>query len=262
MKPRPEHRRFRAFNVGLAKTGTRSVAGMFAAYRALHEFLFSETARAVMERERGTGDEARFRAFVRRRDQLAQLDMDSTSCTCYFVDVIAQEFPDAKLLFVVRDCLSWLDSLLNMVLFAGPMMGPWMEGYFRRFLGPGYHRNLARDEGELLAALPDMVERGLEHWSATNRFVLQHLPGDRSLIVRTRDLSRSLPAVAGFVGVPPETLLPDMSHLNGARYRYDLLRRIEPALLAQWVECHCGDLMRDLFPGVTVSRFLAESHSP
>jgi len=48
------------------------------------------------------------------------------------VDVLAEEFPDAKFIFVIRDCWSWLDSLLNMVLTLGPGMSDWMVEHCRR----------------------------------------------------------------------------------------------------------------------------------
>src|SRR5579871_183603 len=135
MPQRPAERRFRVYNVGIAKTGTRSVAGIFCRYRSLHELLFEDTVRAVADRERGAMSEPEFRRFIRWRDQLTQLDVDSSSYNCYYVDVLADEFPDAKFLFVTRDCLSWLDSFLNMVFRMDPDTPAWMVNYVRRFIG-------------------------------------------------------------------------------------------------------------------------------
>ncbi len=254
---RPERRSFHAFNVSLAKTGTRSVAGIFARYRSLHEYLLPDTIRAVVDREHGSRNEARFREFVHWRDGLAQLDMDSSSCNCYFADALAQEFHDVKLLLVIRDCFSWIDSLLNMVLFAGPLMAPRTEGYMRRFLGSRYDRELVHRPADLKRALPQMIDHGLRHWGDTNRFVLRHLPASRSLIVRTHDLNRSLPALAAFADAPVNTLRSDLVRLNGAQHRYHLLREVDPRVLIDGFEQHCHDLMREFFPQFNVAEFIA-----
>jgi hypothetical protein len=256
MVARPPARTFHAFNVSLAKTGTRSIAGIFANYRSLHEYRLPDTLRAVADRESGVMSESRFREFIRGRDELTQLDMDSSSYNCYYVDVLAQEYPDAKFVFAIRDCYAWLDSFLNMVLFLGPVMADWFVVYIRRFLGPGYEYDLADRPDELLERLPDMVDAGFRYWSTMNRFVLDRLPGDRSLVLKTRDISHSLPRLASLVGVPPETLNSDLSRLNEAGAQFYLLHDVDREMLADRSAQHCADLMREFFPDVTVAGFL------
>ncbi len=253
---RPRVRRFHVYNVGLAKTGTRSVAGIFSNYRSLHELLFPDTVKAVRDRENGTMSEADFRQFIRWRDGLTRLDVDSSSYNCHYVDVLAQEFEDAKFIFPMRDCFSWLDSLLNMVLFLSPMMVDWMVEYIQRFLGAGFSRELAARPDELHRQLPGMIDAGFSYWSATNRFVLDNVPGDRSLILRTSELSRSLPQLAVFVGVPCETLVPDLSLLNPAQRKHQLLYAVSRTVLEDAYGRHCSDLMSEFFPEIQVTRFL------
>jgi hypothetical protein len=257
---RPQHRRFRAYNVGLAKTGTRSVAGMFANYRALHEYLLPDTVRAVAERDSGAMSEDDFRAFIHWRDELTRLDMDSSSINCYYVDVLVREFPDARFVFAMRDCFSWLDSLLNMVVY-GVQMVPenMLTDYMRKLLGPGFGPDLGDQPAKLQQELPGMMEAALRYWSTMNRFVLDNLPEDRCLILRTQEISRSLPALAALVGVPVETLVSSFDHLNQAKARYHLLHTVDPALLSGWSEQYCGDLMREFFPTVTLTGYLKDN---
>src|SRR5579872_1480275 len=254
---RPATRSFRAYNVGLAKTGTRSMAGIFGRYRSLHELLFPETVQAVADRRSGALSEQQFRAFIRWRDGLTQLDMDSSSFNCYYVDVLAEEFPDARFVFVVRDCFSWLDSFMNMVLHIGGAMDSWMVSYIGWFLGPGYLPDLADHEEELGRRLPDMIDHGLRYWAEHNRFVLQHLPAGRSLILRTDDFSRSIPEVARLVGVPPETLTPNLSHLNQADGKYHCLQMVDRSVVRETYERYCVELMRELFPAASLESLLA-----
>jgi hypothetical protein len=256
---RPRERRFRAFNVGMAKTGTQSVAGIFSNYRSLHELLFADTVETVARRARGEMREDEFRAFIRWRDQLTRLDVDSSSYNCFYADVLAAEFPDAKFIFVIRDCWSWLDSLLNMVLRIGPTMPEWMFEHCRTLLGPDLLRDLATRENECRRRLPALVDHGLRYWSEANRFVLRALPPERSLIVRTNELSDSIPDLAALVGVPPETLRTDHSHLHRADTKYHLLHAVDRDFLADRHREHCADLMDAHFPGVTLDGFLARS---
>lgn len=256
LAPRPVERQFRAYNVGIAKTGTRSMAGIFSRYRSLHEFLFPDTVRAIGDRKSGVMSKREFGEFIRWRDELTRLDMDSSSFNCCYADILAEEFPDARLVFVIRDCYAWLDSMLNMCLFLGPLMTDWMVDYIATFLGPGFRIDLSERPDELHAALPGMVEAGLRYWSTTNKFVLDHLPADRSLILRTRELSQSLPLLASFLGVSVDTLEPQLSRLNTGERKYELLQVIDRDMLAGLAEEHCGDLMREFYPGTTLNHFL------
>lgn len=256
---RPRERRFRAFNVGMAKTGTQSVAGIFSNYRSLHELLFADTVETVARRARGELVEDEFRAFIRWRDQLTRLDVDSSSYNCFYVDVLAEEFPDAKFIFVIRDCWSWLDSLLNMVLRLGPTMTDWMFEHCRTLLGPELLRDLATREDECRRRLPALVTHGLRYWSEANRFVLRALPMERSLIVRTNELSDSIPRLAALVGVPPETLRADHSHLHRASRKYHLLLDVDRGILEARHRESCANLMDTYFPGVTLDRSLERS---
>jgi hypothetical protein len=256
---RPRERRFRVYNVGIAKTGTQSIAGIFANYRSLHEFLFADTVEAVAKRARGDMGEVEFREFIRWRDQLARLDVDSSSYNACYVDILAEEFADAKFIFVIRDCWSWLDSLLNMVLLIGPGMPDWMVDHTRSILGPELLPDLASDDAELGRRLPAMIDTALRYWSSANRFVLQALPMERSLVLRTNRISDSVPQLAAFVGVPVDTLRTEFSHLHQVRKRYDGLQAVGRDFLLERHRQYCADLMTEFFPAATLDRFLERS---
>ncbi|PZS09172.1 MAG: hypothetical protein DLM70_01895 [Chloroflexi bacterium] len=232
------------------------MGGIFDKYRTLHELLFRDTVQAVVDWQRGVMGEEEFRAFIRWRDGLCRLDMDASSFNCYYVDVLAEEFEDAKFIFAIRDCFSWFDSMLGMALAMHEETPPWMLEYFRRFLGPGFELELTEHPDELHMRLPGMVDAGMRYWSTVNQFMLHALPAPRSLVVRTHELSHSLPRLAAFVGIPPETLVPKLMHLNEARTTHRLLRAVDPAFLSDVVEEHGTELMREFFPKVTLAGFL------
>src|SRR5689334_21825647 len=106
-------RRFHAINVGLPKTGTTSMAGIFSAYRSGHEFMFREMMTALGHRALGTMTDEEIRNLVVERDRLGYLEFDSVSFAWSYVDILSREYPDARFFLTIRDCYSWLDSILN-----------------------------------------------------------------------------------------------------------------------------------------------------
>jgi hypothetical protein len=247
---RPRERSFRVYNVGIAKTGTQSVAGIFSNYRTLHEYLFPDTVEAVGRRASGQMSESQFREFLHWRDGVARLDVDSSSYNSFYVDRLAEEFVDAKFIFVIRDCWSWLDSMLNMAVRLGPHMPGWMVEHCRTILGPCFSGD---DEEQLSERLPALVDGGLSYWARANQFVVDALPSERSIVLRTGELSESLPRLAAFVGVPVESLRADLSHVHRAEQRYNLLQAVDPRVLEKHYAADCGQLMERYFPEVEVA---------
>jgi len=245
---RPRQRRFRVYNVGIAKTGTQSVAGIFANYRSLHEYFFADTVEAIGRRARGQMSESEFREFIRWRDGVAHLDVDSSSYNSFYVDVLADEFTDAKFIFVIRDCWSWLDSMLNMVLGGGALMPDWLTEHCRTILGDAYSACLGQDDGELQWRMPRLVQDGLDYWSRANRCVLEALPLERSIVLRTSELSDSLPALAAFVGVEVSTLRNDLRHVHRGQRQYHALRRVDAEVLGSAYTDDVAGLMQRFFP--------------
>src|SRR5262249_55968824 len=72
---------------------------------------FADTVEAIARHDRGEIDRPAFREFIRWRDGVARLDVDSSSYNAHYVDILAEEFSDAQFIFVIRDCWSWLDSM-------------------------------------------------------------------------------------------------------------------------------------------------------
>ncbi len=63
-------RRFHAYCVGLPKSGTVSLAGLFSNYRSCHEFHQWETHQMIIRRNHGGHSRERFRGFLKERSHL------------------------------------------------------------------------------------------------------------------------------------------------------------------------------------------------
>jgi len=246
-EPVPE-RRFRIYNVGIAKTGTTSIAGIFGRYRSAHEFMFAETVQKISAWKQGALSTESLRDFVLLRDRRGGLELDSASFNHHFIPILVEEFPDSKFIFSIRDCYSWLDSIVTMGVSAGTEVPAWMMEYGRFLASDRVERSAITAPFDLMRALPDLVDGLFRYWSEMSSAVLDLLPPGRSLIVRTHEISASLDRLALFAGVPRDTLTAAAMHRNKAARRLEVLASLEPGLIQKRYDTHCRELMERIFP--------------
>jgi Sulfotransferase family len=248
-------RRFQAFGVGIPKTGTTSIGGLFANYRSAHEYRFQETAAAIAGYKTGQIDREQFRSFLLHRDREGALEMDSASLSFAYVDILVEAFPDARFIFTIRDCYSWLDSLINMCLSFG---GTWPEGsermweYGYAILGVRLPRAVIASPEALLSRSEEVIDAFLRLWANGNRAVLESLDPKRFLVLRTPEIAASIGRIAAFIGIPAGSLVAQNSHMFPSRVKFDILRRVDSSVLTAKVEEHGSELMKELFPGLTL----------
>jgi hypothetical protein len=254
-------RRFQVYNVGIPKTGSTSMAGVFSHYRSGHEFKFEETARVLVDHRRSVIDRARLRDFVLWRDEQGQLEMDSASFSFGYIDILVEAFSEARFILTVRDCYSWLDSLLNMILASGTRMPEWMLTYSRAVLDIPITREMIRSREAFVSCLPTLVDFCLAFWSRTNAALLAALPAERTLVLRTEEISDSIGAIAAFVGIPAGSLAPGRSHLFPSQRRFHLLLEVDATRLQIAADRHCSHLMGLYFPESSVEAFPAKDRN-
>lgn len=225
----PGARRFRAFGVGLPKTGTTSLSSLFGAYRTGHEHMVHEADAAIADRLEGRSSEEDLVAFIRLRDARGGLEMDVAGFHHFWIDRLVREFPDARFVWTLRDARSWLDSLLRYLLDDGPRGGAFV-GFGRRALGLPFdlpHRDRA-SRAQLWASLPDHLEPMLRFWRLGNAAIARAVPRERLLVVPTARISDRIAVLAAHVGVEPEALRAERSHELAAADRGSVLERLEP----------------------------------
>lgn len=218
---RPAPRRFHLICVGLPRSGTTSLNTLFARHRAGNEYAEAESIRRLTARAEGELDTAGIDAFLLRRDREAALEMDATSFLHLALDRLVALHPEARFVLPVRAPLPWVESYLRMLLrwhdaFAGRGRPPalWMTRYgallFERF----DWAEIATPAGRA-RHLPDLVPRMLRHWADATERTLRLAPPARTLVVPTEDLSRALPRLAAFAGVPLDSLTGE-HHANAS----------------------------------------------
>jgi transcriptional regulator with XRE-family HTH domain len=240
-------RRFQAYNVSLMRTGTASIASIFANYRHKHEFMISLAYDLLRKYERKEISEREFREFLIWRDSHGNLEMDSSNTNHYYLDFLKKNFTLAKFIFVIRDCYSWVDSLLNWIIHNDS----W--GRYDYFFGIEGLPSV--DEKYVMDNFPDLIDRLILFWSESNKKIINALPRKRSLILKIDEINSRISEMADFVGVPEKTLCKDKAWKNRARHKVSFLSRFDPGFLDVKFNKHCRDLMNDFYPDYSLQNF-------
>ena len=96
-------RHFRLYALGLPKTGTVSLCALFGKYRSGHEFWKWETNQKYIHFKEKTISKEELRDFLIFRDVAASLEMDSAYFNCYYIEMLAEIYADAKFICLVRE---------------------------------------------------------------------------------------------------------------------------------------------------------------
>jgi hypothetical protein len=248
LRPRLRPRRFHAFGIGLPKTGTHSLGGIFSRYRAWHEPAIAHFMQIIMARADGELSESAARDQIRRLDRRTWLEFNVSYINSFLLDLLLDVYPQAKFVLTIRDCYSWLDSIFNELL--SRTHGEFQMQFHRWYiesLSPGSYEG-----GDRVLAERGLwpLDLWLRAWNQNNAHMLALVPSDRLLIVRTQDIRRDIPRMADFLKLRPDTLDAGRSHEYRAEAKFRLLSEIDQHYLHARVEARCADLMKKFFPEI------------
>lgn len=241
-------RRFHAFGVGMPKSGTHSLEAIFNGYRSGHEPRLVRFMEIVRRRSEGHLSDTQTRDILRGLDRRMWFEFNSSWLNYFFLEILIDEYPQAKFIFTIRDCYSWLDSIINQLL--GRELGDYRTQFQRWFAD-----SMTTEEHKPGAKV--LEEHGLwpldtafKFWSEHNNGVLNRVPSDRLLIVRTPEIRQDIPRIADFLDIPVDTLNASRSHEFKAAKKFGLLAKIDEQCLNESVDKHCKDLMERFFPEI------------
>ena len=254
MKTNKSFRRFHAYVVGLPKTGTVSLAGVFGNYRSLHEFHQRETHQMIIELNQGRVSKEEFSQFIRKRDFLAGfLEMDAAHFNRHYIDLLAEEFPKAKFLCLIRDCYSWVNSCIN--FYTHPEKEAMQVSELPNGMPFDLPMGSNSQKEELIKNFHKYIDVPLTFWTTEYKKILEKLPPGRSMIIKTNEISGKLDEIARLLNVSYNSLITEQSHLNKAEYGVDILRSLDKGFLEAKFKEHCSDLMEEFFPGYSLQDY-------
>lgn len=227
----------RIFGVGAAKTGTHSIGEMFSdAVFSSHEQDAEKLILLHLEHE-ATGNDKALRRYLRVRDLLRNLKIDSSQLNIYLIDDLERLFPDSLYILTIRPPLDWLRSMVDDSL-RRVTSDTWLRFRDYRF-GP---------KACLPQELP-LKSRGLHslagyfnYWNDSIENVTSRIPPDRLLIIRTKEISTQVERIADFCGIPADGVTQEKTHSFLNPERFGVLGELDPEYLTRVTEACCGNL--------------------
>lgn len=243
---KPAARRVHAYCVGQAKSGTGSLWGVFKdAFRAEHEPLRQELLDQVVRLAGGNVSDAAAIAWLRERDRRLGLELDIAWGNFFVLDRLVATFPDAKFIVLVRDCYTWLNSIV------GHLLTREMPGEVRAFMDfwfePATHPHGPNERGLREAGLYSLAAF-LDVWKTHVETCVARIPAERMLLVRTHELARSWDRIAEFLGVDAPLLDRTSGHINCGAWTGRITSLVDERAIEGVVERVCGETMRRFFP--------------
>ena len=239
---------FHIINLSFPRTGTTSFAKIFGNYPATHEFMRSETINALLDwREKKFSDEELIR-FLRERGRLAGHFVDSAAFLFIAPEMLMRTFPDAKFFFSIRDCESWIISLIDQEL---AVMDEVRRG--RAVIDLSYHDRYAKlftsrfnrsafyDRNALLKEAEPLLNDLAQFWSSFTLSTLEKmlkLPRDQRLIIHLENFDNSISKMAAFAGVRTSDLNLRKTHFNKDFAAAEIRRLVGAKLLNKVAEIH------------------------
>lgn len=241
--------RFHAYGVGLPKTGTTSLSAMMANYRTGHEASLDWLADAAVARVRNQIDDGSFWESVRARFVPLRGEMDVVTCHHMYVDILQEKYPKAKFIVTYRDVRSWANSLLGLVM-------TWRRAPFDRRRDRDWYRSYGdwisegtfsidpADITDDTAALPALIRS----WASYMRSMPALLPPERTMWIKTSELTQRVPELADFLNIPTKTIVMDNVHSNISTATCDRFTIADRAEIDRVYTEHCAELMAEHFP--------------
>jgi hypothetical protein len=159
-----------------------------------------------------------------------------------FAQPLARMYADARVVLLLRDCFSWLDSVIDHDLRRGRTWQP--DAYYRaKYLR--YGDVPAPEEAPLTEAGVIPIASLLKGWAAANERVLAGVPAHQLLVVRLDDLDASVDALARFAGVPASTVRPVHANRNPSPTR--LLGAVPRSYVVKQTRQHCAPIMEQFW---------------
>jgi hypothetical protein len=244
-------RKIHAYCVGTGRSGTTSMAGIFSScYRTAHDNQRRELFAIIYASLKGVISKEDFRRYVLHLDNKLQLEFNSTFLNKWLLDVFVDEFPDAKFIFTIRDCYSWLNSF---IFGNGPLLiNSKISSEEERFINAIFERDTqkqGKEEWYLFNNGFYTLDTLLSYWVKMNSEILSSLPRSRMLVVKTHEIANKKNEIADFLKISPDTLDYTKSHLHKSVKHPNVLSGIDKDHLASKVDLHCKELMDRFFPG-------------
>ena len=248
------HLRFKAYCVGMGKTGTTTMHAIFRnQYRSAHEPEARFLTKKIIAFTQGNIDQSQFTQYIKHQDRRLGLEMNSSNLNYYLIDILVNEFSNAKFILTIRDCYSWLDSIINhhLVNLNRLKSNNWFRHDWLLLTDMRYRTDKKHVKEETILANNGLytLDGYFSSWRESNSKILATVPEERLLIVKTAEINQSIQRIEEFLGIPVGTI-PNRVRENVRSKKTNLLSQINKDFLEEKANFHCKELMDKYFPEV------------
>ncbi len=230
----------RVYCVGAPKTGTHSIERIFRSFRAMHEPGYHEFADLLERRLEGSVTDHELQRVFKRRDWALWLELESSHPLAWFSDILRDLSSNARFILTVRDCYSWLDSIINQHINY-----TWGEKSTK--LRDLYFGGLSEYKFQMLDEMGVYpIRQYLSYWARHNDFVLSEIPEDRLLIIPTQEIKSRVSQIAEFVGLNVSDLDTENTHSYRAPEKHHVLEKLDYQIRSE-IEEICGPVIDRLY---------------
>lgn len=243
--------RKRFYCVGLPKAGTHSLAEMLTpVLRTAHEPEAELLIPFLSDARKGKLDADETQRFLHSRDQRLNLEFESSHLLGALTPNLVEAFPNARFVLLVRECRSWIDSMINdqLNLRTWPGYADWVPVY--EYYLRGKDQEFRPVEGVLEDLRLYPLRNYARSWCNQILRVMETVPAERLLTIRTHELASSANELADFVGVRSADMDLGRSHTYRAPRKHHVLDQIGEdyvgEVIATEVDAHDPGLLRQL----------------
>lgn len=241
----PRKRQTHIYNVGMAKSGTKSIAHIFKKHiRSAHEPESARMAKVILKYSDRKIKKEDVKRILLKRDKRLLLDLDSSQLNFFLISELMSFFPEAKFLLTMRHPYDWLDSYINHQI-SQPIKGVWVKMRDFRFR-PDLHTHSSH-EATLKKHALYTLDGYLSYWANHNQTVLDAIPEDKLLVVRTNEINKKIEKILSFMDVSCGDFGKGKTHFNKGINKYDILESIDKTYLLEKIDAHFSPLVEKYF---------------
>lgn len=238
-------RNFHAFCVGLPRSGTHTIASLFKKnYASWHEPFCKETFINIMRWDHQNYSKKRMLKLLSLRDKKLRLDMEAGHYLYKIIDLLVEQFHQAKFILTIREPISWLESEMNQNLITCDS-NTWSTLERQRYSKYNYEHEFS-NLNEVNNIYP--IRSYLSYWKDHIYSVLCCVPPERLLIIDTFELSKELNNIASFVGVDSNSLNVDGKHEGKRNKVFDLYQNVDRSEVQKIVNSCCKNFVQENLP--------------
>ncbi|OSM02307.1 hypothetical protein MAIT1_02426 [Magnetofaba australis IT-1] len=159
--------------------------------------------------------------------------------------MLAQAFPEARFVLTIRDPRPWLESELNQNLITARTGSLWEQLEARRYAP---YPDAFTQHDQLLSRLPNVrpITAYLSYWREHIETVLNAVPTERLLLLRTERIGVSLERLATFLNIDTAQLNANRSHAARGKHALPLASVVPEEFIQDCIAQICQPLLTQL----------------